>query len=135
MTSSSEDSTSPYAGLAAKIRGGKSAAQTEYEQTPPKLKITHRESGQGFGRGLTRALSIAASALVSSALRVELNGVIVGAVAAGESLEIEIESGSHRLRILSSMCSNTKHFEITNGQQLKFWCLTTMTGVVLQREH
>ena len=43
-----DDSKSPYAGLAKKIRGGKSASTIEYESRKPTIRITRLVAKSGF---------------------------------------------------------------------------------------
>jgi len=125
-------SASPYTGLASKIRSGKSAAQADYDATPPKLSITYRKIvASGFG--IKRLLSMMAEPVMSPRLQVELDGVIIGSVESGQTFDIITTAGPHRLRILSTVCSATRDIELTNGQRLRFWCLTSMAGVVFQR--
>lgn len=126
-------SASPFAGLASKIRAGKSAAQADYEATPPKLSITYRKSAASGG-GIKRLFSALTAPVMSPPLNIELDGVIVGKVEPGQKFEVITTAGQHRLRILSTTCSATRDVELTNGQRLRFWCLTSISGVVCQRE-
>jgi|GEM_PF-5616222 len=135
-------SASPFAGLATKIRSGKkTAAQAEYEATPPKLSVTHRTSAAD-GRRITgiasaiRVLNGAAArlAMMCPPLKIELDGEVVATVAEGQKFDIITTAGPHRLRILSTVGSATRDLELTNGQRLRFWCLNTISGVVFQRE-
>jgi hypothetical protein len=140
-------SASPFSGLASKIRGGKSATQAEFEATPPKLSITYRKIVMPRGRtwlvsSAIEALLIAiqellitlAGPIMSPPLRIELDGVVVARVVVGQSFDVITTAGSHRVRILSTFCSATRNLELTNGQRLRFWCLTSISGVVFQRE-
>lgn len=127
-------SVSHLAGLASKIRDGKkSAAQAEYDATPPKLSITHRRTAASR-RGVMRLFSILAKPVMSPPLNVELDGVIVATIDEGQKFDIVTTAGPHRVRVISNVGSAIRDFELTNGQRLRFWCLNSISGVVFQRE-
>jgi len=124
---------SPYAGLASKIRTGKTVAQAEYEATPPKVSITHRKTAAP-GRGILKLFNLLTKPVLSPPLKVELDGVIVGSVEETQTLDIVTTAGPHRLRLLAPVSSATRDLELTNGQRLRFWCLSSISGIVFQRE-
>lgn len=126
-------SASPFAGLAGKIRAGKSAAQVDYETTPPKIGVTYRKVVTPL-RGIKALLTGLLEPVMSPALQVELDGVVVGSVECGKSIDFVTTPGQHQLRIHSSNSTESRDFQVTNGQRLRFWCLTSISGIVLQRD-
>jgi hypothetical protein len=136
MSAPKDPTASPYAGLAARIRGGRSAAAAEYEERPPSLTISYRRKATLNGFNVLQAAAVAAVNLQSVKFSVELDGQIVGELQPGEHLQLETTAGEHHLRILGMFAdSSTRVLQLTNGQRLAFWCQTSLTGIVLEREH
>jgi hypothetical protein len=134
-------SASPLAGLASKIRDGKkSAAQAEYDATPPKLSITHRRTAKeqfwitNPASILRVIIGAATRPVMCPPLKIELDGEVVATIEEGQKFDVVTSSGPHCLRILSTVGSATRDVELTNGQRLRFWCLNSISGVVFQRE-
>jgi hypothetical protein len=134
-------SASSLTGLASKIRSGKkTASQSEYDATPPKISITHRKTFNPELR-ISSPISILVflldkltRPLLCPPLRIELDGLVIATVAEGEKFDISTQAGPHRLRIRSIIRSSSRELELTNGQRLRFWCLNSLSGVVFQRE-
>lgn len=78
---------SPYAGLAHKIRGGKSATAIDHENRPPSLTVTRATERSGLLGGLFGAIS----SLVT--IKVELNGQIIGKLREGDRLTVDVTPG------------------------------------------
>lgn len=135
------ESASHLAGLANRIREGrKTASQSEYEATPPKLSIAHRRTA-AEGVNLLSLPSIirfafgaATRTVMCPPLQIELDGEIVATIEEGQKFELVTTAGSHHLRVLSTVGSSSRDLELTNGQRLRFWCLNSISGVVFQRE-
>jgi hypothetical protein len=125
---------SPYAGLARKIRGGKSASLVEYENRPPSITVTRRSDESGLV-GRTRVLNVFGAAVSTFPFDVELDGQIAGQLARGDVLKLDVTPGEHSLRITTPMSSSkTRSVVIESGQRFKFSCRTKLTGIMLWRE-
>lgn len=138
MADPSNSDASPYAGLAARIRGGKkTAAAAEYEQRPPSLRIIYRHSVARLRRFRLADFARAAAELyVTVHLKVELDGTVVGTLVPGETLELDTTAGEHRLRIVGvAASSRTRILQLTNGQRMTFWCKPSFTSIIFEREH
>jgi hypothetical protein len=138
MSKPEDADASPYAGLAARIRGGKRTADAaEFEERPPSLTIAYRRTANPMrGFSLYRAAESALGSMVAVQCKVELDGAVVGTLAPGQTLQLDTTAGEHRLRILGlAVHSRTRVLQLTNGQRLTFWCCPALTGILFEREH
>ena len=125
---------SPYAGLAKKIRDGKSASTEDLENRPPELSISRGFDGSA-GHGVVMKLALAYRNLIASdSFRVLIDDVEVGRIDQEEALKIKVAPGIHRIRIVGNVvASNVIKYDFQNGDRLKLHCRTKMTGIVLYR--
>jgi hypothetical protein len=127
---------SPYAGLAARIRGGKSASAAEYDDQPPVVTVYYRAKAGLKRLGAFQIASAAAEALLSVQFHVELDGKNVGKLLPGQKLEWETTAGEHELRVVGlTASSSTRRLQLTNGQRLNFWCQASFSGIIFERQH
>jgi hypothetical protein len=136
MSAANQSDASPYTHLAARVRDGKTAEAAEYEQRPPRLTIVYRGTSTGLRRlSLLHWLDVAAS-LAAVPFRIELDGAVVGQLSPGQTLHLETTAGEHRLRLRGRLAnSSVRVLELANGQQLTFWCQSSLLGIILQRQH
>lgn len=133
MQAPEEDQLSPYAGLSRKIRGEKSASAVEYENRPPSLSVTRRTDAGLPGK--FRIFNVLGALISSYSFRVELDGQVVGDLRQGDTLRLEVAPGEHAIRITTPLASSEKiTLEVQNGHQVRFSCLASLTGIILQRE-
>lgn len=137
MTEPTDPMSSPYAGLASKIRSGKSAAQAEYDSTPPALSVLYTRPQSGlFLRCTILGVFDNLFGAIAIPLRIEIDGQIAGTLYPKDKIVVELEPGEHQLRVLGLwMKSAKKPFHLTNGQRIKFWCQSAWLGIILQRDH
>jgi len=138
MSTPEDSDVSPYAGLAARIRGGtRTAAAAEFEERSPSLTIAYRRTANPMrGFSLYRAAEAALGSLLAIQCKVELDGAVVGTLSPGQTLQLDTTAGEHRLRILGIVVhSRTRVLQLTNGQRLTFWCHPSLTGIIFEREH
>jgi hypothetical protein len=138
MSTPEDSAESPYAGLAARIRGGKRTADAaEFEDRPPTLTIAYRRTANPMrGFSLYRGAEAALGSLLAVQCKVELDSTVVGTLSPGQTLQWDTTAGEHRLRILGLVVhSRTRVLQLTNGQRLTFWCYPTLTGILFEREH
>ncbi len=130
-----ETQLSPYAGLADKIRGGKSASQLEYESQPPAFTVTRRTEKVSL-KGILGVVEAIGSLVSNEQFSVEIDGQIVGQLSMGESQAFEVSPGPHCIRIVTPVvCSRMIDVDVENGQRLRFSCRSKLTGIILQRDN
>ena len=129
-----DDESSPYAGLARKIRSRKSASSIEYESRPPTLTVTRRSDISGLP-GKVRVFNAFGWVVSKFPFDVELDGKVVGQLSREDVFKLEVTPGEHRLRITTPISRSKAKLVVTeNGQRIKFSCRTKLTGIVLWRE-
>ena len=127
-----DNTKSPYAGLASKIRDGKSASTQEFESRPPELFIKRGYDGSA-GHGIRGKILMAYRNLVAaSSFRVLVDDIEVGYLDQNEQLKVQVAPGSRRIKIVSSLASsNTIAHVFANGDRLTLCCRTKLFGIVL----
>lgn len=73
-------------------------------------------------------------------IEVILDGILIGDLAFGKSVEVEIAPGSHLLKVTNLLKSKQIEFEATEGETIRFetigvvlgglWVIVTMLGTV-----
>ena len=125
------ENESPYAGLAVKIRGGKSASTREIESRKPSIEITRKIDRGGFGyRKLLLILGLYEFAVDACTFRVLINGEQVGGLKRGETVRFELDAGEYDLMIKTPIAWNRKTVDLETGQLKTYLCQTSMTGIL-----
>jgi hypothetical protein len=133
---------SPYAGLARKIRGGKSPSAVEYESRLPSLSVTRCDFESGAWHRWRRFRRLKLFVMFGmfgwivslQPFRVELDGQIVGQLSRGERLTFDVTPGEHTIRVTTPITSSrTIRIDIKNGQRFRFSCQTKFTGIIFQQ--
>lgn len=128
----SDNTPSPYAGLANKIRSGKSLSTIEFENRPPELCIKRGFAGR-MGRGIVDAIVFAyRDWIASSSVRLLVDDVEVGQLNQDEQLKVQVEPGLRRIRLECAIArSNEITHEFAKGDRLTLVCRTKLNGIVL----
>jgi len=128
----SDNTKSPYAGLASKIRSGKTASTIEFESRPPELCIKRGFAGT-LGNGIVDRIWFAIRNLIAdSAVRILVDDVEVGHLNQGEQCRVQVAPGIRRIRIECPIArSNEITHEFDNGDRLTLSCQTKLFGIVL----
>ena len=140
-----EESLSPYAGLAKKIRPEGSAALEAYQSTPPKLVI--RRGGptewKDFHAPVTPATAVWSLFSLANMLPgvefyiVLLDNQEIGRIRENETFRADIPAGEHALTIREPRWllprSKTVRLSITNGQKFSFVCSALSSSLLLRR--
>lgn len=138
-----DESSSPYAGLAKKIRPEGSPALAEYQATPPMLVIRRGGPAELKGVPLTPAgvtwsvLSLANSLPGVEFYIVLLDSDEIGRIRENETFRAEVPAGEHTLTIREHRWilprSRTVHLSIANGQKFYYVCSATAFSLILRR--
>jgi len=128
-----DDSKSPYAGLAKKIRGGKSASTIEYESRKPTIRITRLVAKSGFGKAF-KLLDLYEKFTASNGVVVLVNQTQMAVLAPGESVKVEVEPGDTTIRVKSFAVSAVAKVNLEMGQRVNYICFSSMTGIVLTQK-
>jgi len=124
-----EESRSPYAGLAKKIRQGKTPAALEMESTPPTIRITRTAPPSGI-----RSLFALGELLMSAkTFSVTINQQARAELKAGESVKLEVQPGLHNIIVSTSVASAGRQVELEMGGKVAYLCGPTMSGIYLTR--
>ena len=127
---SNPENSSPFSGLAGKIRGGKSASTLEIESRKPVIEIARKQRGGFRFRKLMILLSLYEFALDSYPYVVLVNGQEIGSLTPGQSIRFESNPGKQNLLLKTPIGWNQKNIELDMGQVRKYYCQTSMTGIV-----
>ncbi len=129
MTDNIENKSS-YAGLANKIRGGKSASTIEIENREPKIRFRRKSDRGGFsGRGLFRVLSIFENMVDVYPFGICVDDEQVASLQPGESVTLKVKPGTRKLSVTTPLASKSKTVDIENGHTSTYLCQTSMLGL------
>ena len=130
MTDESEQS--PYANLAKKIRGGKSASTKDLESRAPQITVIRGED-ESPTQGTLGIHNLFGGAVSSFAFQVQVDGETVGALEQNQRIKFELAPGGHHVRITTPIASSdSKYVLVENGQRVKFSCRSKFTGIIIQ---
>ena len=127
-----DQAKSPYEGLAAKIRGGKSASTIEFESRKPIIRITRVKASKGFRKAL-RLFSIYEALVNSSDLNVLIDQQPLGVLHPGDSVNLEVEPGVTEITIKAYFAKATKSVELEMGDRAAYICCPKLSGIILTR--
>ncbi len=127
-----DDEPSPYAGLAEKIRGGKSATQLDYENRPPQVTVMRVDQGQRISLSLSSVVDAVANSI---AFDVIIDDLEVARLYRGDKLQLDVTEGEHTIWISSSYGWSKKlRFTATNGRKYLFHSYIAFSGVFLYEQ-
>ena len=127
-------SHSPYEGLAEKLRGGKSASSREFENRKPIIKLSRKSDRGGFSfRKLMMILSIYEMCVDAFPYRIFVDGELSASLEPGESVELQLDAGQHEILIKTPFAWNRKRLDVEMGHVSKYFCQSSMTGIVFWR--
>ena len=128
-----DNTCSPYDGLAQKIRGGKSAAATEYANRAPVIQVSRPSDRSGLG-GKLRIFDLFGFLVARFDFQLFLNNEHAGSLARSSELSLDFSAGDHTLQVKTPLVKSRQlAFSIQNGQRFQFTCQTKLTGVILQK--
>lgn len=128
------EETSPYTGLARKIRPHGSAALAEHLSKDPVVVVIRANERYSTRSVLLATLNLYRLAVTSLPFNVVLDGDVVAKLAAGERFETPVAPGEHRLWVSNALAaSRAVSFTVDRGQRVRFACNGKTVGLMMRR--